>query len=145
MVLRMKNKYSGKCLCGAVTYKVSGQPIIVAQCHCEECRRLSGAGHTTGAMFSADAVTLTGTLNEFKYMSGKDSEVTRVFCTGCGSPIYGKNTRIPGRLTLTLGTMDETSDLDVQVVIFERDKKHWDQLGPDVATFDTQPDWKPED
>lgn len=145
MVPQMKDKFTGKCLCGAITYKVDGQPVIVAQCHCDECRRLSGTGHTIGAMFAADAVTLTGTLGEFKYSSGKDSEVTRYFCASCGSPIYGENTRIPGRLTLTLGTMDDASELAVQVVIFERDKQHWDQLGKDVMAFDIQPDWKPED
>lgn len=97
-----------------------------------------------GAMFISDAVTVRGKLNEFRYSSGKDSQVTKAFCAHCGSPIYGKNTRIPDHLTLTLGTMDNASDLDVEVVIFERDKPHWDQLGRDVVSFATQPDWKPE-
>lgn len=141
----MKNNYSGKCLCGAVTYEVEGSPIVVAQCHCDECRRLSGTGHTIGAMFSTELVSLSGTLSEFKYLSDKESEVTKAFCANCGSPIYGANSRIPDHLTLTLGTMDDAPGLDVQVVIFERDKKHWDQLGQDVLSFATQPDWKPED
>ncbi len=140
----MKDKYFGKCLCGAVSYEVCGQPIIVAQCHCDECRRLSGTGHTIGAMFLADAVTLTGTLSEFKYLSDKDSEVIKAFCGCCGSPIYGKNSRIPDHLTLSMGTMDDAAGLDVQVVIFERDKQHWDRIGQDVMSFATQPDWKPE-
>jgi hypothetical protein len=144
MVPKMKDRYSGKCLCGLVSYKVHGQPIIVAQCHCDECRRLSGTGHTVGAMFAADAVTLTGTLSEFRYLSGKDSEVTKAFCGNCGSPVYGMNSRMPNHMTLPLGTMDDATGLDVQVVIFERDKKHWDQLGQDVMSFATQPDWKPE-
>ena len=96
-------------------------------------------------MFTSDAIAVNGKLNEFSYSSGKNSEVTKVFCANCGSPIYGKNTRIPGHITLSLGTMDDASGLDVQVVIFERDKPHWDNLGPDVASFATQPDWKPED
>ncbi|MGE4611561.1 MAG: GFA family protein, partial [Paracoccaceae bacterium] len=100
----MKNKYTGKCLCGAVTYKVDGQPIVVAQCHCDECRRLSGTGHTVGAMFSDEAITLSGPLSEFKYLSDKNSEVTKTFCARCGSPIYGMNSRIPDKKTLTLGT-----------------------------------------
>ena len=137
-------KYTGKCLCGEVTYVAEGQPIVVAQCHCEECRRLSGTGHTVGAMFVSGAVVVSGKLGEFSYSSGKDSEVTRVFCKSCGSPVFGKNTRMPGHLTLTLGTMDDASGLNVEVVIFERDKPHWDQLGQDVASFETQPDWKPD-
>jgi hypothetical protein len=104
---------------------------------------MSGTGHTVGAMFSAQVVTLSGELKKFSYKSGKASEVTRAFCADCGSPIYGTNTRMPDHLTFTLGTMDDATGLEVQVVIFERDKKHWDQLGDDVASFPTQPDWKP--
>lgn len=96
-------------------------------------------------MFISDLVTLSGKLSEFHYDSGKGSQVTKAFCSNCGSPIYGKNTRMPDHLTLSLGTMDDASGLDVEVVIFERDKPHWDQLGQDVVSFATQPDWKPED
>lgn len=144
MIQNMNDKYSGKCLCGAVTYEADGQPIVVAQCHCDECRRLSGTGHTVGAMFSAEAVRISGKLREYKYLSGKDSEVSKAFCATCGSPIYGTNSRLPDHLTLAMGSMDDAKGLEVQVVIFERDKQHWDQLGPEVMSFATQPDWKPD-
>jgi hypothetical protein len=40
--------------------------------------------------------------------------------------------------------MEDASDLRVQVVIFARDKQHWDALGDDVMAFETQPDWTPD-
>lgn len=137
-------KFSGKCLCGAITYEAEGSPLVVAQCHCDECRRLSGTGHTIGAMFPFTSVTLRGSVNTFKYRSAKGSEVTKAFCATCGSPIYGTNSQTPDHLTLTLGSMDDASDLKIEVVIFERDKPHWDELPEDVISFKTQPDWKPE-
>ncbi len=140
----MKENYSGKCLCGAVTYVAIGKPTVVAQCHCDECRRLSGTGHTVGAMFASGDVELNGAMSKFEYASGKGSRVSKAFCSKCGSPIYGTNSRTPDHLTLSLGTMDNAASLSVEVVIFARDKQHWDQLGPDVMSFDTQPDWKPE-
>lgn len=140
----MGSVFAGKCLCGSVTYEVVGTPVVVAQCHCEECRRLSGTGHTIGAMFASTDVTVKGELGAFKYVSGNGSEVSRCFCKNCGSPIYGTNSRTPEHLTLSLGTMDDVQDLEVQVVVFARDKQHWDQLSGDVMTFETQPDWKPD-
>lgn len=95
-------------------------------------------------MFVSDRVTVSGKLNVFSYSSDKGSEVAKAFCPQCGSPIYGKNTQLPGHLTLSLGTMDDASGLGVEVVIFERDKPHWDQLDDDVVSFATQPDWTPE-
>ncbi|WP_442969840.1 GFA family protein [Roseibium sp. Sym1] len=137
-------KFSGKCLCGAIGYDADGPPVVVAQCHCEECRRLSGTGHSIGAMFPAKAVRIHGDLHEYRYTSAKGSKVTKASCATCGSPIYGTNTRSPDYLTLTLGSMDEAAGLEVQVVVFERDKPHWDQLPEDTVCFETQPDWQPD-
>ena len=139
----MNARTSGKCLCGAVTYEVVGPPVVVAQCHCQECRRLSGTGHTVGAMFRSGQITLNGQLAEFKYESEAGSKVTKAFCVNCGSPIYGSNTRLPDHMTLTLGTMDEARELSVEVVIFARNRPHWDRVDDDVTSFETQPDWKP--
>jgi hypothetical protein len=136
-------EYFGGCACGAVRYHVQGAPVIVAQCHCDECRKLSGTGHTIGAMFASRNVSITGKLSEFKYTSGVGSEVTRAFCPSCGSPILGRNSASPDNVTLSLGTFDNADDLSIDVVIYQRDQKHWDQLGEDVACFETQPDWRP--
>lgn len=95
-------------------------------------------------MFHSDAVVVTGNLSKFSYLSDKGSEVTKTFCANCGSLIFGKNTRMPKYLTLSLGTMDETAGLYVEVVIFERDRPHWDRLGEEVDSFATQPNWTPE-
>lgn len=95
-------------------------------------------------MFASDAVLVSGELSEFTYTSASDSVVTKAFCAKCGSPIYGKNTRSPNYLTLSLGSMDDAKGLDVEVVIFERDKPHWDRLKDTVVSFATQPDWKPD-
>jgi hypothetical protein len=94
-------------------------------------------------MFVAEEVQLSGKLSVFGYESDKGSMVSKAFCANCGSPIYGRNTRLPDHLTLSRGTMDDASGLEVDVVIFERDRPHWDQLGEDVVSFATQPDWKP--
>lgn len=140
----MRKKYTGKCLCYEITYTAKGPPIVVVQCYCEECRRLSGTGHTVGVMFASEEVAVTGELSGFSYSSGKDSKVAKAFCANCGSPIFGTNTRMLDYLTLSPGTMDDASALDIEVVIFERDRPHWDRLGEDVVSFATQPDWKPE-
>lgn len=134
----------GRCLCGAITYAVAGEPIVVAHCHCEDCQRLSGAGHTTGAMFPADAVTIRGEVAEYR-IETEQSIVTRSFCSRCGSPLFGRNTRMPGAVTVCVGTLDDPDRVTPQVVVFARSRRHWDLMDPALPTFETQPDWKPED
>jgi hypothetical protein len=135
--------HAGGCNCGAVRYVARGEPVIVAHCHCLACQRASGAGHATGALFPSDAVTIDGKLSEYKYRSDRNTEVTRAFCPECGSHIYGCNTGMPGYFNITLGTMDDPTDLVPQVAVFGRSRRPWDLIDASVVAFDAQPDWKP--
>jgi hypothetical protein len=96
-------------------------------------------------MFAEDRFSCTGQLAEFKLVSGSGSDVTRVFCPLCGSPIYGKNTGMPGYLTVTLGTLDDSSSFAPQVTVFGRNRKPWDVMDSALPTFEAQPGWKPAD
>ena len=135
----------GGCCCGSIRYQVTGKPVIVAHCHCQDCQRISGAGHTTGAMFKIDNVEIYGEPGQFILEANNGNQVTRGFCRHCGSPIFGRNSGSVGHITLSLGTFDDSSDFDPEVVIFTRNKKHWDMIDEDLACFDAQPDWKPVD
>ena len=136
---------TGRCLCGACRYELSGDPIIVAHCHCRDCQRLSGAGHSTGAMYAEADITLFGDPAAFALTSDSGATVTRLFCGACGSPLFGKNSAMPGLMTATLGTLDDPDQLTPQVAIFTRSRRRWDGIDADVASFEAQPDWKPED
>ncbi len=137
------NSYQGSCLCGKVKYEVKGTPKIVAHCHCIDCQKLSGAGHSTGAMFSEKDFSLTGEVGEYKLTAENGSEVTRVFCPSCGSPILGKNTDMSGYITISLGTLENSSDFKPEVVVFARNRKPWDNMDKTVLTFEAQPSWNP--
>ena len=96
-------------------------------------------------MFPVSKVILSGEVAQYNYTSASGSEVTKGFCPKCSSPIYGANTKTPDYLTFTLGTMNKSDEFEIQVVVFERDKPHWDHVDADVMSFDTQPEWAPPD
>lgn len=135
--------YKGRCLCGSIEYQVVGEPVIVAHCHCEDCQRLTGAGHSTGAMYALDKFQMTGNVSEYKLQSANGNQVTRVFCPNCGSPILGKNTAMEGFVTVSLGTLEDASDFKPEVVIFAENRNPWDFMDEDIESFDRQPEWKP--
>ena len=137
--------HRGGCLCGAVRYEAEGQPVVVAHCHCKDCQRGNGAGHSTGAMFSVDRFRLTGRVAEHKYQSENGNEVTRAFCPACGSPLFGRNSGMDGFVTVTLGTLDDAAEFAPQVAIFARNRRPWDVMDEDLPTYDAQPGWKPGD
>ncbi len=134
----------GRCLCGSLQYEVTGEPEVVAHCHCEDCQRLTGAGHSTVAMYAKKQFQMTGdTGGEFKLLAENGNEVTRGFCTSCGSPIYGHNSGSEAYLSVTLGTLEDSSDLRPEVVIFSRNRRPWDVMDDTIQSFDAQPAWQP--
>ncbi|WP_162142450.1 GFA family protein [Cucumibacter marinus] len=139
-----EERRTGACLCGAVTFTACGEPVIVANCHCTVCQRVTGAGHSTGAMYPLDQLELTGTTSEFDVEGASGATVTRTFCPACGSPIHGRNTGMPGFVTISLGLFDDPGSFTPEVTVFARDRIRWDQLDPNTESFETQPDWKPD-
>lgn len=137
--------HRGGCLCGAVRYEADGTPVVVAHCHCEDCQRGSGSGHSTGAMFAVENFRMEGKTAEYSLESNQGNQVTKVFCPTCGSPIVGRNSGMDGYVTISLGSLDDSSMLEPQVVIFARNKMPWDVMDETLPTIQTQPDWKPGD
>ena len=137
--------HRGACLCGQIRYEAVGQPVVISHCHCKDCQRGSGAGHSTGAMYAEHQFHISGRLGEFQLVSEAGNKVTRVFCPSCGSPIYGKNSGMPGFLNVTLGTLDDSSSFTPQVTIFARNRKPWDLVAIGLPTFEAQPGWEPPD
>src|SRR5260221_14613105 len=97
---------TGRCLCGKCAYEIDGEPVVVAHCHCLDCQRGTGAGHSTGAMFAEADVRLQGPVSTYVLQSDAGNAVTRLFCSGCGSPLFGRNTGMPGFMTVSVGTLD---------------------------------------
>jgi hypothetical protein len=95
-------------------------------------------------MFPMDRFSIRGPVREYRLKSEAENEVTRVFCPSCGSPIRGRNTAMPGFVTISLGTLDDSSMFEPVVTIFARNRKPWDAMDDSIATFEAQPQWRPE-
>ncbi|MEZ5924615.1 MAG: GFA family protein [Hyphomicrobiaceae bacterium] len=133
------SSYKGSCLCGAVTYEATGSPHISLQCHCLDCQKASGAAHIAFAAFAATDVTIQGTLKSFttRADSGKPSE--RLFCPECGSWIAGRPASAPGLIALTMATMEDSSDIPIQLRVYDKRRRSWDVVDPGIPAFPAMP------
>ena len=101
-------EWTGGCLCGAVRYEVSGDPSYVGHCHCDRCRRFSGAAFITGAMFPSDCVAW---IKDKPTLYLSSPGVDRGFCSNCGSSLTFQR---PGRIFLLIGSLDRPQDIDMR-------------------------------
>ena len=111
---------TGRCLCGAIAYRLEGAPNSTALCHCADCRRAAGAPVVAWAMYPEAALTLTGGQPRTINSSGA---AMRSFCGDCGSGLFYRNAEhLPGIVDVQIATLDDPDALAprVQVQVAER-------------------------
>ena len=113
---------SGKCLCGATRYSVSGENLWTSLCHCESCRRQTASPVTGFFCVSADTLELNrdqmGTFNS-------SPGVTRSFCKNCGTPMAFETEERPGEVDLYAATLDDHSEFDGHHHSFWNERVSW--------------------
>jgi len=127
--------YSGKCLCGAVNIKITGEISDIIHCHCSLCRKNSGTAYATnGFINTADFEITSGEncLTVFSYKPGRH----RHFCSQCGSPVFSSNDQDPSRLRIRLGIIE--SDISERPIShnFVTSKANWEDLDAELPRYD---------
>ncbi len=126
---------TGGCLCGAITYELSGDPIATAVCHCDHCQRQSGGAFSVNLIALDSQVAVSGTLATFEDRGehGDAVYVHRRFCGQCGSPILSALVEPAGVIALKAGTLDDRSAVTPTVEAWCEHKQPWVDL-PGIAT-----------
>ena len=114
--------YCGGCLCGAVRYRADGAAHNLCYCHCESCRRATGAAWAAWATFERAHFRVTrGELREYR----SSARVLRGFCAACGSSLTYRSEARPAEIDVTLVTLDEPAQLSPQMHVWVADKLPW--------------------
>lgn len=77
--------HRGSCLCGAVSFEVTGTLRPPDACHCSQCRKTSGHFWVSTDV-PREAVTIHGADNVTWFRSSE--KVRRGFCRTCGSALF---------------------------------------------------------
>jgi hypothetical protein len=116
---------SGGCLCGAIRYRVTSDPVVTAVCHCTHCQRQSGGMFSTNVVVPESAYEQTGESAVYADSGDSGQPVWRHFCNRCGSPIYSSIAAMPGVLMLKAGTLDDFSGLTPTVEVYTDHAAAW--------------------
>jgi hypothetical protein len=77
--------YKGACFCGAVQVEASGEPDVMAYCHCRSCRSWSGSPVYAATIWQAAAVKVTsGADHVATFHKTPESISHRQYCSKCG-------------------------------------------------------------
>jgi hypothetical protein len=122
---------TGGCLCGAVRYSASAEPVRVGLCHCLDCRKVSGSIVNMFATFPADRVALSGETR----LTPAGRAPGRRFCPRCGSPVYS-HAEGSDEIEIHAGTLDEPGRLAPSYEIWSFRREPWLPEIPYLARYE---------
>jgi hypothetical protein len=82
-----ENEYEGRCFCGAVEVRVTGQPAAAGYCHCTSCREWSAGPVNAFTLWPPTAVAVTrgaDLVGSFQ----KTERSIRKWCMKCGGHLF---------------------------------------------------------
>tara|TARA_R110002073_G_scaffold223198_1_gene383328 strand:- start:1024 stop:1425 length:402 start_codon:yes stop_codon:yes gene_type:complete len=125
---------AGSCLCGAVSFAVSGEVTDIYQCHCSICRKTLGASGGSVCLSSGENFRWVSGENQiqlFKTPSGYRS----VFCRICGSHLPDPNPDL-STYWIPVGLLElQDPGLKVGAHVFVDSKATWDVIGDDGVQY----------
>ena len=114
----------GKCLCGTVQYQVNCFKAGIANCHCSQCRKFTGACcGTFAAVQHQDFSWLSGEDNIQTYRSSE--QAVRGFCKTCGSSLFYRLSDENAEFEIALGTLDDEPDQSIDANIYCQSRPQW--------------------
>ncbi len=135
----MSVSFEGGCLCGAVRYECSAEPVVTGHCYCVDCRRSSGTGHCSHLGVPNEAVALTGGVSVYERPSDAGNVVGRAFCPTCGAPVYSTNSQMSEMLFIRASSLDDPEVFKPQMVVYTSRAPSWDHMDDDLPAFEEMP------
>ncbi len=131
---------TGHCLCGAVTFELTGDLIATAVCHCDHCQRQSGGAFSVNLVAHESQLTVHGELKTYEE-TGENNDnvyVRRRFCPSCGSPIVSELALTPGVIAVKAGVLDDKSTVSPNVEVWCVDRQPWVTLPGMAVSMDRE-------
>lgn len=135
----MADGFTGQCLCGRVRIESTAAPQMCGHCHCIDCRKSSGSGHSTHVVVMADAVTVSGEVRLYDHPADSGAVVTRAFCATCGCPAYSLNSAMPGMIFVRASILDDPDVAKPSMIVYASRAPIWDVMDPALPSFATMP------
>lgn len=130
---------TGSCLCGSVSYEISGSVGQFWHCHCKRCRKATGTGHATNILMTPASVEWTSGNDLLRYFKVPEAKrFGTVFCSVCGSLMP----RVAADMSFALvpaGTLDTDPGVRPEGRIFQDSKAPWSCDNSDLASYETYP------
>lgn len=145
----MEEGCGGQCFCGAVRYRMRGQPMFVYCCHCTDCQKQTGSAYVINAQIETERIDLIAGEPVAASMTTESGYPHDIFrCQTCLTAVWSDYGRRGWLRFIRIVTLDRPGDFPPAAHIYTRSKLPWVSLDDGVPAFEEYYDmptfWKPE-
>lgn len=134
----MKTPFTGGCLCRAIRYECSAEPIVMVNCHCRHCQQATGTAFASAMLVPRAAVNIIGKVKYYDVIGDSGATVGRGFCPNCGSRLFSKPPN-PELMGILAGSLDDPSWFRPGMDLYTASAQPWDYMNPDLRKFAKMP------
>jgi len=124
------------CQCGKLTATIDdgADPMLVV-CHCIDCQKRSGSPFGAMAYYPVRSVSFAGEVREYSRPADSGNTYTTGFCPACGSTLYGKASRFPEIVGVTLGAIGDPAFPMPARSVYEQSRHEWVALPEEIPGY----------
>src|SRR5277367_2865319 len=98
---------TGGCLCGAVRYETSAEPITTRLCWCRLCQYIAAGNAAVSVCFPTGGFSVTGETRDFQSVADSGNRMHRRFCATCGTHLFSEAESRPHLVFVRAGSLDD--------------------------------------
>jgi hypothetical protein len=135
----MAASITGGCICGAVRYECSAEPVLTGNCHCRDCQKAGGGAFAPALVVPNEALKITGQVKYYDTKADSGNTASRGFCPDCGARLFGKPGAKPQITVILAGSLDDPSWFTPAMDLYTASAQPWDHMNPDLPKFAKMP------
>lgn len=135
----MATPFTGGCMCGAVRYECSAEPLMSGNCHCRDCQRASGGAFVSALAVPRNALKITGEIKYYDVKGDSGNTVSRGFCPNCGARLFGRPAVASDLIVIMAGSLDDPSWYKPGMDFYTASAQPWDYMNPELPKFSQMP------
>ena len=136
----MSDPLGGGCLCRAIRYEAHPDTTSAYYCHCRDCQIGSGSAfHVAVYASESDFRVLSGEPATWSKIADSGNRIDRVFCPGCGTPLWWTGEGFPGIVVLTVSSLDDPEAVTPKRELWTDSAVSWCRIEEGLERFRQRP------
>jgi hypothetical protein len=130
---------TGGCLCKQVRFRITAEPIAMRLCWCRLCQYLGAGNATVNVVFPSNAVSVEGSLTEYRSVADSGNVMHRRFCRVCGTQVFSAAESRPHLIIVRNGALDDTDLMKPGAIIWTSQAPKWAWIDESLPRHAGQP------